>query len=480
MNSFALGLAEIHEKLKTGELTSTALIKEAIAKAKKLQGPYNAFVTILEDASETVITDNVLSGIPYALKDNFSTKGILTTGSSNILKDYVPSFDASAVLKLKENGAVCIGKTVMDELAMGGSGQTGHTGPVKNAWDVNRIAGGSSAGSAVAVALGIVPYAIGSDSGDSIRIPAAYNGVVGFKPTYGLISRFGLFAFVSSTDTVGCFTRSVLDAAYVIDALKGKDEKDMTTYHDEIKYAEKLTKDVKGKKLFTIKELNEEYAEHYPDIYENYLLTIEKTRKLGMLVEEVSVNRDLLKGIYGAYFAISCAEATSNNSNLTGIIFGAREPGKTPDEVMFNTRTVGFSEFVKKRFVLGSYILQKENQEKLFRNAQRVRRLIVDKVNEYFKVYDGMLLPGQNPDIAPLIDENIDKLSDTYLILNQYLAIANFGCFPSISIPSGIVRENPVAVNITCATKNDLMALNIAYALESAINFRALNERLGE
>ena len=471
-------LEDIHEKLIKKEITSEDLVKESLEKAKKYQSEYNAFVTII-DAKESKVDSNILSGIPYALKDNFSTKGILSTGSSNILKDYIPVFDATVVEKLNNSGAVCIGKTVLDELGMGGTGLSGHTGPVLNPWDKKRITGGSSAGSAVAVALGIVPYAIGSDTGDSVRIPAGYNGIVGFKPTYGLISRYGLFAYASSLDTVGCLTTCVKDVAYVIDALKGKDDKDMVTYTDNIEYAKSLNKDVKGKKLFMIKEINEELKSNYPDIYANYLDTLKKCESLGMSITEVSIERDLLKCVYGTYFAISCAEATSNNSNLTGIIFGPRVEGKTPDEVMFNTRTAGFSEFIKKRFVLGSYILQKENQEKLFRNAGRVRRLIVDKFNEYFKKYDAVILPN-SMSIAPLIDDSPDKLSDTYLILSQYLAIANFGGFPSITVPSGIVRENPVAINITSAPKNDLEALNIAYALEEIIEFKPLKERLGE
>ena len=223
---------DIRNNLDNGNVTSEMLFEEATSKAKKYQDEYNSFITIM-DKKEEIEGNSILRGIPYALKDNISTKGILTTASSNILKDYIPLYDATIYKKLKESGAVLMGKTVLDELAMGGTGTTGHTGVVKNPWDKTRMIGGSSAGSAASVALGIVPFAIGSDTGDSIRKPAAYGGVVGYKPTYGRISRYGLFAFASSLDHLGVFARSVKDASYVMDIVKGHDEKDMTSLPDE-------------------------------------------------------------------------------------------------------------------------------------------------------------------------------------------------------------------------------------------------------
>ena len=211
---------DIRNNLDDGKINSEKLFEEARNKAIKYQDEYNSFVTIL-DKKEEVSSNSILSGIPYALKDNISTKGILTTGSSNILKDYIPLYDATVYKKLKEAGAVLVGKTVLDELAMGGTGTTGHTGVVRNPWDKTRMIGGSSAGSAASVALGIVPFSIGSDTGDSIRKPAAYGGIVGYKPTYGRVSRYGLFAFASSLDHVGVFSRCVKDTAYVMDIIKG-------------------------------------------------------------------------------------------------------------------------------------------------------------------------------------------------------------------------------------------------------------------
>ena len=377
---------DIRKEIDNGNITSEELFNESVEKANKYQAEYNSFVTIM-DKYEYTAGSSMLSGIPYALKDNISTKGIVTTASSNILKDYVPLYDATVYKKLKEAGAVLMGKTVLDELAMGGTGTTGHTGVVRNPWDKNRLIGGSSAGSASSVALGIVPFAIGSDTGDSIRKPAAYGGVVGYKPTYGRVSRYGLFAFASSLDHVGVFARSVRDVSYVMDVIKGHDDKDMTSLpNEDVSYVNELDNDVKGKKLFYIKEAVEidNGNEELRLILDNFRQTLDKCREIGIEVQEVSFRKDLLEAIYPAYMCISCAEATSNNSNLTGIPFGSRVNGNNINDIMIKTRTEGFSELIKRRFVMGSYILQKENQEKLFLNACRVRRLIVDKMNELF------------------------------------------------------------------------------------------------
>ena len=466
---------DIRNGLDSGKVTSDKLFEEAVNKAYKYQDVYNSFVTIM-DKKDEVCSNSILSGIPYALKDNISTKGILTTASSNILKDYIPLYDATIYKKLKNSGAVLMGKTVLDELAMGGTGTTGHTGIVRNPWNKDRMIGGSSAGSAASVALGIVPFAIGSDTGDSIRKPAAYGGIVGYKPTYGRISRYGLFSFASSLDHVGVFARSVKDVSYVMDVVKGHDDKDMTSLPDEdVSYASELDNDVSGKKLFYIKEAIEidNGNNELKEIINNFKSVLEKCKELGMIVEEVSFDKELLEAIYPVYNVISCAEATSNNSNLTGIPFGNRVDGKNVNDIMMNTRTNGFSELIKRRFVIGSYVLQKENQERLFLNACRVRRLIVNRMNELFEKYDGLIMPTSG-NIAPLFDDASDKLSDEYLILGNHLVIGNFGGFPSISIPSGFVNDMPVSVNITGRAKEDSLVLNMANKVESLLDCKGM------
>ena len=471
------GIIKLHEMLKNNETTVEELVNDSLKKAHELQEKCNAFVTIMDD-TKVEVNDNLLSGIPYGIKDNYSTKGILSTGSSNTLKDYVPFFDATAVANLKKNGAVGIAKTALDEFGMGGTGLTAHTGIIKNPWDTTRICGGSSAGSACSVAYGVYPYALGSDTGDSIRKPAGYCGIVGYKPTYGMISRFGLFPFASSLDTCGVLTRSVEDAAIVVDGMKGIDENDQTSWNSSnINLYNDLSKDVKGKKLFYIKEIadisNYPHASNELKLHlENYQKALEKLRNIGVTVEEVSIDKTLLSVIPGVYVCISCAEATSNMSNLTGISFGPRGNGENVMDMIKDYRTKGFSPLIKRRFVIGSYVLQKENQERYFLNACRVRRLIVDKFKSLFKEYDGFILPVGSG-VAPLIEGLNEKVDDDELaILENHLQIGNFGGFPSITIPNGFINGLPVGINITGNCYDDQTVLNLAYALEDLMDYK--------
>ena len=478
MKYMNLSIEELHELLKNGEVTSKELIEESLKLSHEVQEKYNAFVTILDDAKEMPITDNVLSGIPFGVKDNYSTKGVLSTGSSNTLKNYVPFFDATAYEKLKNAGAIMVNKTVMDEFGMGGTGATGHTGIVRNPWDRARMCAGSSAGSACAVAAGVYPYATGSDTGDSIRKPAAYCGIVGYKPTYGMISRYGLFPFASSLDHLGVLTRSVKDAAIVVDNMKGIDKKDMTSWDSsEINLTKSLTGNIKGKKLCYIKEIcdinnynnpSEELTKHL----ENFMDKIELIRKNGVQVDEVSIDQTLLNAIASTYVIISCAEATSNMANLTGLIFGPRGEGDNYIDMIKDYRTKGFSPLIKRRFVIGSYVLQKENQERYFKNAQRVRRLLVDEWKKLFKEYDAVILPVGTGVAKKLETDSLDILTEETKVLEEHLQVGNFGGFPSITIPDGFIDGMPVALNITGNCKMDANVLNIAYGIESLMNYK--------
>lgn len=478
MKYMNLSIEELHELLKNGEVTSKELIEESLKLSHEVQEKYNAFVTILDDAKEMPITDNVLSGIPFGVKDNYSTKGVLSTGSSNTLKNYVPFFDATAYEKLKNAGAIMVNKTVMDEFGMGGTGTTGHTGIVRNPWDRARMCAGSSAGSACAVAAGVYPYATGSDTGDSIRKPAAYCGIVGYKPTYGMISRYGLFPFASSLDHLGVLTRSVKDAAIVVDNMKGIDKKDMTSWDSsEINLTKSLTGNIKGKKLCYIKEIcdinnynnpSEELTKHL----ENFMDKIELIRKNGVQVDEVSIDQTLLNAIASTYVIISCAEATSNMANLTGLIFGPRGEGDNYIDMIKDYRTKGFSPLIKRRFVIGSYVLQKENQERYFKNAQRVRRLLVDEWKKLFKEYDAVILPVGTGVAKKLETNSLDILTEETKVLEEHLQVGNFGGFPSITIPDGFIDGMPVALNITGNCKMDANVLNIAYGIESLMNYK--------
>ena len=470
-------IEEIHNALLNGEVTSEELIKESLEKSKEIQDKCNAFVTIIDNAKGVKVTDEFLSGIPYGIKDNYSTKDILSTGSSNTLKDYVPFFTATAILNLTKKGAVAVNKTALDEFGMGGTGTTCHTGNVLNPWDRTRMCAGSSSGSAAAVAAGVYPYATGSDTGDSIRKPAAYCGIVGYKPTYGMISRYGLFPFASSLDHCGVLTRSVKDAAIVVDGMKGIDKYDMTSWDSsDIHLYDSIDGRVKGKKLCYIKEICD--INNYPNPslelknhLSNFMETIKKVRELGMDVEEVSVDQTLLNAVPAAYVVISCAEATSNMSNLTGFIFGPRADGDKWDAEMKNYRTKGFSPLIKRRFVIGSYVLQAQNKDRYFHNAQRVRRLIVDKWKELFEKYDAVILPVGSG-AAKKIEGSKDMLDKNKAVLEDHLQIGNFGGFPSITIPNGFIDNLPVGVNITGKCYDDENVLNIAYALESSMDYK--------
>lgn len=471
MNYYDKNIIEIHNDLINKKVTSKDLIDFSKNKILETNEKFNAYNLVL-DSKENNEINTLLSGIPYAMKDNISTKGIRTTACSNTLKDYVPIYNATVYEKLCKNGAVMIGKTNMDELAMGGTGLTGNAGIVRNPYDEERIAAGSSAGSAVAVATKTVPFAIGTDTGDSIRKPAAYTGVVGYKPSYGLISRYGLFAFASSLDTIGVITNSVIDAATVVNTVKGSDDKDMTTIKDMDEID--LTKDfnnLRSKKLFYIKEIVDKSKYTNPNtikIIDDFNKLLDTLKDKGYEIYEESIDENLLKALKPVYTSISCAEVTSNNSNLTGISFGHREKGESAMDVIKNFRTKNFSSLIKRRFVIGSFILQKENQEKYFINAKKVRRVVVNTFNELFTIYDGLILPAQS-DIAPKICDTTDEMGKDENVLDNHLVIGNFGGYPSITLPYNKLGGMPVGINITSGFKNDSYMLAIANDIEKII-----------
>ena len=477
MNYMDLSIEELHDLLKNNKVTSKDLIKESLIKSHELQDKCNAFALILDDAKETPITDNYLSGIPYGIKDNYSTKDIESTGSSNTLKGYVPFFDATVIEKLNDAGAVATNKTAMDEFGMGGTGTTANTGIIRNPWDLKRMCAGSSSGSAAAVAYGVYPYALGSDTGDSIRKPAAYCGIVGYKPTYGMISRYGLFPFASSLDHCGVLTRNVRDAAIVVNNIKGLDNEDMTTWDSsKIDLLSHINDDISNKKLCYIKEIVD--INNYPNPskelkshLKNFMDKIELIKSKGITIDEVSVDKQLLDAVASVYVIISCAEATSNMSNLTGIIYGPRGEGSNIYEMMKDHRTKGFSPLIKRRFVIGSYVLQGENQERYFNNAKRVRRLIVNIWKDLFKKYDAVILPvGSGP--AKYLDDSLNTLNESSTILEEHLQIGNFGGFPSITIPDGFIDDLPVGLNITSNTYEDEKLINIANYIENLMPYK--------
>ncbi len=480
MNYLDLSISEIHQAYLKGETTPLELTKEAIERAKKDNN--NAFERIceqeaLEFASDLkeVEADNVWWGIPFLSKDNFSTKGIETTASSNILNGYVPLFDAHVIKALKEKKAILIGKTTMDELAMGGTGTTGHKGMTFNPYDESktRLVGGSSCGSAAAVAASIVPFALGSDTGDSVRKPASYAGLVGFKPTWGRISRYGLFPFAPSLDHVAYFTRNVEDAALALEILAGRCLKDSTSSTKPVEgYSKHLNDSIAGKKIAVLNEVVDSISDK--EIKDKFNSSLKELEKAGAIIEYVDFGRESLSSLYATYMVISCAEATSNNANLDGIKFGPYYDGNSYQEVMYQARTKGFSELIKRRFVIGSYCLMKENQEELFLAAQRNRAKIVKRTNDILSECDFIYVPAA-PSVAPKKDAKSDKLSDEYLIADNHLALGNFAGLPSITIPLFLENGLPVGVNVMGRAFEESNVLALANALEKITGLSGLS-----
>ena len=471
MNYRGLSIDELHALLVAKKITPLELAQEALALAKKDSN--NAFEYIMEKealdfaASLTEPEENnPLWGIPFVIKDNFSTKDVPTTGSSNILKGYVPVFDATVVGKLKAAKAVAIGKTTLDELAMGGTGTSGHLGMTFNPYNRKheRLVGGSSCGSAAVTADGFVPFALGSDTGDSTRKPASYAGLVGFKPTWSRISRYGLFPFAPSLDTVGIFSRNVKDSAYVLDVLAGHDDRDFTSSVKPVdEYAKDIEKVNPKAKIAVIKGIVDSISDKV--VLDKFNETIEMLKNAGFTVDFVEIDEKILSSLFPTYFVISCAEATSNNANMDGIKFGPYYNGQTFEDVVSQARTNGFGELIKRRFIIGNFALMKENQKDLFLRAQKNRRVIVNAVNDILKEYDFIYCPAA-PSIAPKVGEKSDRLSNEYLIADNHLVIANFAGLPSITLPIGMKDGMPFGANFTGRAFEDKQVLQIAYELE--------------
>lgn len=470
-------IVELHEMFKNDPSSIETYYNELFENLSFQQDRLNALVTITKEEAlkaiqeKTFNPDDMLSMIPVVYKDNYSTKGIKTTASSKILENYVPIYNATAVEKLNAHDTIIVAKASMDELAMGGTNKSALTGPVSNPWNTACIAGGSSGGSAAIVASGVVPFALGSDTGDSIRKPAGFCGVVGFKPTWGRISRFGVVPYASSLDTLGAFTRNVEDMAIVIEALSGRDDKDMTSSYKPVEhYYDALSEDVSSLKIAVLENIYNEISN--PDVKEAMDACIETYRKLGATVEFVSMNQDLLKAALPVYTIIANSEATSNHSCLDGIKYGLRVPNESADGVMIASRTAGFGAHIKRRFVLGNLALATENQERMFRKAQRVRRLIVEDLNKVYENYDLVLTPVSNEGATPIENAKDDRLSSQYVILENNLLLGNFAGTPSLSMPMGFTHGMPININIMGRLFEEQTVLNAAYALENQLSYK--------
>ena len=470
---------EIHEALINNLVTPEELLREALTKAHK--DTNNAFEFICDEfAYEELKTlqnkdkNNLLWGIPYAIKDNFSTKNIPTCASSNILEGYVPIFSSEVVERLSNAGAILIGKTTLDEFGMGGHGTSGHKGFVYNPWDSShqREIGGSSSGSAAAVCAGIVPFSIGSDTGDSVRKPASYSCLVGFKPTWGRISRYGMIPFAPSLDHVAFFTRNVYDSALILETISGRDEKDLTSSKEAVlNYKSLLDSSLKNTRIAVIKEIYDSMDNN--ECKKIFDETILKLQLSGAVINYVSLDIKLCKAIYPTYFVISSSEATSNTANLDGIKFGKGINEGTFEETLITTRAKGFSNPIKRRLIIGSYSLLKENKDDVYLRAQKIRRLIANAVNKILENNDVIFMPASNE----IADEFAVKTpySESRDIIDNYMAIANFAGLPSLTVPLGFSKGMPFGGNITGKIFKEQDVLNIAFAIEKITNIKDLS-----
>lgn len=453
-------------------------VYEALKKAHDVQPKLNAMVSFIDPTSQLNALKSKeeslpLYGIPVALKDLVNMKDTITTGSSKILANYVSPYDATIVKKLREAGAIIIGKASCDTFGMGGTNKTAATGPVYNPYDLSRMSGGSSGGSAVLVASGVVPMAIGTDTGDSIRKPAAYNGIVGIKPTYGRISRYGIIPYASSLDHVGFFTNNVLDAALTLEVLSGRDDLDMTSSFKPVEqYTKTCLGNVAGQRFGIISNVtdaiqNKQTMRQFNDL-------CEQLQKQGAIITKIHLRDDLMKAMLPTYYVIANAEATANHSNLDSLRFGVQVEGADNEAIMMASRTEGFGPLLRKRFVIGSYALFTENQEKIFRKAQKVRRLIVEDVKKALSEVDCLIAPASGNGAPLLEDSQIDQLSSEYLVAENYMAFGNFSGYPSMTVPFGYDGSLPLGVNMTCRPFEESRMLNLAKGIEDLTGLKDL------
>ena len=463
-----LTVHELMEKVKNKEITIEEITKAYADRINEKEPEVNAFVsTRLDEAIAE--SKNPEAGIPIGIKDNICTKGIKTTCSSKMLENFVSPYDATVITKIKEKNMPILGKLNMDEFAMGSSTENSSFKITRNPWNLNKVPGGSSGGSAAAVAANLVPWALGSDTGGSIREPASFCGIVGLKPTYGLVSRSGLVAFASSLDQIGPMTKDVEDSAILLNIIAGHDENDSTSVkREKIDYTKNLKNSIQGMKIGVPKEFFGEGIN--PEVKKSLESSIEEYKKLGAIVEECSL--DVSESSLAAYYIIACAEASSNLGRFDGIRYGYRAKDyKNLKELFVKSRTEGFGKEVKRRIILGTYVLSSGYYDAFYKKAQKVRTYVKNKFDECFKKYDVLLTP-----VAPTTAFDIG--SKTNNPLEMYLAdictvSINIASVPAISIPCGVDSNNmPIGMQLIGNRFQEEKILNAAYAIEQQIKFR--------
>ncbi|MFH0702104.1 MAG: Asp-tRNA(Asn)/Glu-tRNA(Gln) amidotransferase subunit GatA [bacterium] len=470
---------ELRKALLNKEISTKELVDNAYKRIEDVEDKVQAFNTLTKDLAyqtarevDEKIKNNeklpVLAGIPIAVKDNICIKGHLTTASSKILTNFIPPYDATVAKKLRENFIPVIGKTNLDEFAMGSSTENSAFKITKNPWNLNMVPGGSSGGSASAVASGETTLSLGSDTGGSIRLPASFCGVVGLKPTYGRVSRFGLIAYASSLDQIGPFGRCVEDVALTLQAISGYDCHDSTSINQLVPdYQACLKKDISGMKIGVISELLGEGLQ--PDVKEAILNSIKTLENLGAKIEEISL--PLNKYAIAAYYIIAVAEASANLARYDGVKYGYRMPDtENIMEMYTKTRAEGFGDEVKRRIMLGTYALSSGYYDAYYKKAQQVRTLIKKDFDKAWEKVDLLICPTC-PNTAFEIGTKVSDPLSMYLI-DIATITANLAGIPGISIPCGLDNNNlPIGLQILGPVLSEETMLNTAYAFEQATDF---------
>ncbi len=475
-----LTIAEAASALRSEDLTAAELLAAVRRRATMTEANIHAYLTIDGDGAEASAraADDAfasgedrgpLQGIPIALKDNMVTRGLETTASSQILAGWHPPYDATVVTKLRDAGAVIVGKTNLDEFAMGSSTENSAYGTSRNPWDPERVPGGSSGGSAAAVAVGSALAALGSDTGGSVRQPASLCGVVGMKPTYGLVSRYGLIAFASSLDQIGPITRTVGDALAVLQGISGHDPEDATSYRGELPdFGSQIDRGVEGLKIGVVSELSGEGTE--PAVGAEFRTMLERLEGAGAEIKELSLPSTAYA--LSAYYLIAPAECSANLARFDGVRFGLRLDGETVEEMMGATRAAGFGPEVIRRILLGTYALSAGYYDAFYGQAQKVRTLVIDDFKQAYEQADVLVTPT-SPTTAFKVGERTDDPLAMYL--SDLCTIpSNLSGDPGISVPTGVDDAGlPIGFQVLAPALAEPLMFRVAQAVEDLAGFDA-------
>ncbi|CCY71635.1 glutamyl-tRNA(Gln) amidotransferase subunit A [Clostridium sp. CAG:921] len=479
MELYNYSISQIAKKIKDKEITIKEVLDSVYSRIDEVEKKIDGYITltkesaykraeILQEKLDNGEDIGALGGVPIAIKDNICTNGVKTTCASRMLEDFVPFYDATVIEKLENAGAIIVGKTNMDEFAMGSSTETSYFKKTKNPWNLEKVPGGSSGGSAAVIGANMAFGALGTDTGGSIRQPASYCSVVGLKPTYGLVSRYGVIAYASSLDQVGPITKSVEDAALMLNVIAGHDKMDTTSADlGQKDYTKSLVNDVKGKKIGILKDfVSEGVAKDVKLAYEE---NIEKLKKLG--AEIVEVKLDYVKYSLPTYYIIATAEASSNLGRYDGIRYGHRAKDfSNLNELYVNSRTEGFGDEVKRRIMLGTYVLSSGYYDAYYKRAQCVRTLIIEDFKKAFESCDVILIPTA-PNTAFKFGEKSKNPVEMYLE-DIYTVPVNIAGLPGISVPGGFDNDGmPIGMQFISKAFDEETLLQIAYTFEQNTDY---------